>query len=86
MAEPREVRWSCGCHEVDGQLEVRCTQTPNQGELSAERHAVSQPYSAKCFRTAEQVAAPEAEPAQQAPAASEPSSQTIAAPAPEPAA
>jgi hypothetical protein len=47
-----EICWGCGCHEVEGKLEVQCTQVPHQGELSAERHAVAQPYSAKCFRLA----------------------------------
>lgn len=47
-----EIRWGCGCHEVEGKLEVECTQVPHQGELSAERHAVARPYSAKCFRLA----------------------------------
>lgn len=57
MADATEVRWGCGCHEVDGELEVECTQVPPQGDLSAERHAIAQPYSAKCFRLANQAQA-----------------------------
>lgn len=45
-----EVRWGCGCHEVNGKLEVECSQTPLQGEISAARHATAKPFSAKCFR------------------------------------
>ena len=48
----KEIQWSCGCYEIDDKLEVECTQTPLQGDLSAERHAVARPYSAKCFRLA----------------------------------
>lgn len=47
-----EIRWGCGCHEVEGKLEVECTQTPLQGEVSSAQHAVAKPFSPKCFRKA----------------------------------
>jgi hypothetical protein len=47
-----EVKWSCGCHEVDGELVRECTQSAPPSELRAEHHAVAKPFSAKCFRTA----------------------------------
>ena len=74
-----EQKWGCGCHEVDGKLEVSCTQIPLQGDLSAERHAVAQPYSAKCFRLAAEAAAA-SDPAQADPAAANQASPAQPAP------
>jgi hypothetical protein len=47
-----EIKWSCGCHVVDGELVAQCTQAQSQGEISAEKHAAARPYSAKCYREA----------------------------------
>ena len=56
----KEVKWSCGCHEVDGKLAVKCSTTQLQGEVSASRHAQTGPVSQKCFRLAAQQQAEEA--------------------------
>jgi hypothetical protein len=47
-----EIRWSCGCQEVDGQLVAECTQIAPSGDVSAEKHAQSKPYARKCGRKA----------------------------------
>jgi len=57
-----ERRWSCGCLEVDGVLVRQCTQSKTHGEMSAEQHAQSQPFSVKCFRLGAIEAAKPAEP------------------------
>lgn len=48
----KEVKWSCGCHVVDGELVQECTQVAASGEISAERHGQLKPYAAKCARKA----------------------------------
>ena len=45
-----EVKWSCGCHEVDGKLVQECTQSAPAGELAS--HQLGRPFSPKCFRKA----------------------------------
>lgn len=50
----KEQKFSCGCHVVDGVLVAECTQVAPSGEISAERHEVLKPYSAKCARLAVQ--------------------------------
>jgi hypothetical protein len=49
-----EQKYSCGCHVVDGALAAECTQVALTGEISAERHGVAKPFSAKCSRLAAQ--------------------------------
>ena len=48
----KEQKYSCGCHVVDGELVAECTQVATHGEISAERHGVAKPFSAKCSRLA----------------------------------
>ena len=56
MSEPtKEVKWSCGCHAVDGVLVAKCTQVAPQGEISAAQHASSKPFARKCARKAAEV-------------------------------
>lgn len=56
MDEPtKEVKWSCGCHSVNGVLAQQCTQTRPNGEVSAEQHGVNKPFAAKCARPVEAV-------------------------------
>ena len=73
MAEAKEQRWSCGCHEVDGVLVVQCTQVKPQTELLA-HHTLNSPYSKDCFRkralggeAAEEAPEPEATPEPEGP-------------------
>lgn len=47
-----EVRWSCGCVEINGKLEAQCTQVQPSGEISAAAHAVNRPFARKCARLA----------------------------------
>lgn len=50
--ETKEQKFSCGCHIVDGELVVQCTQAQPGGEISSSHHAHKRPFSAKCFRLA----------------------------------
>ena len=59
--EPKEQRWSCGCHEVNGKLVVECTDKVPTHELQA-HHALNRPYSKVCFRKAVPVVVEAAEP------------------------
>lgn len=45
-----EVKWSCGCHIVNGTLVQECTQTAPSGELSASQLAAQRPFSPSCSR------------------------------------
>jgi hypothetical protein len=66
-----EVKWSCGCHEVDGVLVSECTQVAPTGEISAERHGVLKPFAAKCGRKAALALAESARVAEEAAAKAE---------------
>jgi hypothetical protein len=58
MSEPiKEQKWACGCFAENGRVVVQCTQQKPAGEVSAERHASSSPFSPKCFRKAAEAAA-----------------------------
>jgi hypothetical protein len=64
--ESKEQKWSCGCHEVDGELVVKCTGVQPQHEMLA-HHNLRAPYSKVCFRDPARderlaVAEPEPEP------------------------
>lgn len=50
-----ELLWSCGCHEVDGQLVRECTQAAPHGDQPS--NSLAKPYSRKCFRKQPVVAA-----------------------------
>lgn len=54
MAEIKEVKWGCGCHEVDGVLATQCTQHVPPEEVAA--HHTGKPYSKVCFRLRQEVA------------------------------
>lgn len=54
MAEIKEQRWLCGCQIVDGELVRKCTNVKPAGELSAGQVAALPPYSAKCYRLAQE--------------------------------
>lgn len=43
-----EIKWACGCHEVDGKLEAQCTQTKPHGDVPA--HKADVRYSSVCYR------------------------------------
>lgn len=51
-----EIKWSCGCYEMDGKLEAECTSVRPHGELRA--HELGKPYSAQCARLANKPEAP----------------------------
>lgn len=57
-----EVKWSCGCYEMDGKVVQECTQTAPQGNVSAEQHAVNKPFARRCARLANAPVKPEEPP------------------------
>lgn len=54
MSATNDQQWACGCYAVNGGLVRLCTQTRPQGEVSAEQHGATAPFSPKCYRQAEQ--------------------------------
>ena len=42
-----ELKYSCGCHVVEGELVAACTQVKQYGEVSADQVVL---YSKECFR------------------------------------
>jgi hypothetical protein len=48
MAESKELKWACGCYEIDGVLAAQCTQIRTGVEVGA--HHRFGPYAEECFR------------------------------------
>ena len=81
MAEIKEQRWLCGCQIVDGELVRKCTNVKPTGELSAGQVAALPPYSAKCYRLAQEQQVAEAASAPGDPAAANQAAPAQPAPA-----
>jgi hypothetical protein len=56
MAESKELKWACGCYEIDGVLAAQCTQIHTAVEVGA--HHRFGPYAEECFRIKEQEETP----------------------------